>query len=1031
MSDFDLDAVRARLATRDGADYWRSLDELAGNAEFQEWLHREFPEGASEWLNGSNRRQFLKLMGASMALAGLTACTKQPPEKIVPYVKQPEQIVPGRPLFFATAMPLRGRGIGLLVESHMGRPTKIEGNPDHPASLGATDIYAQASVLALYDPDRSRTITYLGEIRPWGSFLEAARSIADAKKGQRGAGFRLLTQTVSSPTLAGQMRDLQQEMPEIGWHQYEPVNGDNVRAGAVLAFGEPVDTHYRFEDAWVVLSLEADFLGQGSASLRHARGFAAARRPADARAEMNRLYVVESTPSTTGAVADHRLPLRASGIEAFARAVAAGLGVAGAGGDARRLPAPARTWIGPLVKDLQQHRGATIVVAGDAQPPVVHALAHAMNLALGNAGNTVVYTEPIEANPVDHQQSIRQLGEDIDAGRVDTLMILGGNPVYDAPADLDFAGRIAKVGLRIYLGLHHNETAAACQWHLPEAHDLESWSDVRASDGTVTIIQPLIAPLYAGRTAHEMVGAFSSRPGRSSYEIVREYWSRRMAAPTSSARAPTRAPTPGQPQSAPATPGGSEFERFWRKALHDGVVTGTAAAAKTVSLKTAAWPIAPAAPPGPGGRGLEIVFRPDPTIYDGRFANNAWLQELPKALTTLTWDNVALVSPATAQRLGLETGDLVELRYRRRSVRAPVWVMPGQAPESVTVFLGYGRTRAGAVGNNLGYNAYVLRTASQPWFDQGLEVVKTGRKYTLAARQHHQMMEGRHLVRSGTAEEYRKNPAFARDMQEEPPRALTMYPEHKYDGYKWGMAIDLNSCVGCNACVIACQAENNIPVVGKDQVARGHEMHWLRLDRYYQGTNLDNPETFFQPVPCMHCENAPCEVVCPVGATVHSPEGINDMVYNRCVGTRYCSNNCPYKVRRFNFLLYTDWNTPSLKMVRNPDVTVRSRGVMEKCTFCIQRVSAAKIEAEKAARAVRDGEVLTACQAVCPTGAIVFGDLNDKQSRVAKLKAEPREYSLLGELNTRPRTSYLAKLRNPNPELPADAGDGAEPERSR
>lgn len=995
----DLAAIRARLAGMRGKQYWRSLEELAETEDFREFLHREFPRQASTWTDPVGRRAFLKLMGASLALAGLSACTRQPDEKIVPYVRAPEEIVPGKPLFFATAMPLGGIATGLLVESHMGRPTKIEGNPKHPASLGATDAFAQASVLTLYDPDRSQVVTNAGRISTWDAFLATLSTDLEAQRLSLGAGLRVLTETVTSPTLASQLWALLAKFPKAEWHQYEPAGRDAARAGARLAFGEYVDTHYRFDRADVILALDADFLSCGPGILRYAREFAAKRRVRARQTQMNRLYAVESTPSITGAMADHRLPLRAGQIEGFARAVAEGLGVQGAA-SAETTPTPVDAkWIAALVRDLQRHRGSSIIVAGDQQAPIVHALAHAMNHSLGNVGTTVIHTAPVEANPVNQAESLRDLVRDMDAGRVELLFILGGNPVYTAPTDLSFAKHLSKVRLRIHLSLYDDETSALCHWHIPETHYLESWGDARAYDGTVTIIQPLIAPLYNGKSAHDLLAVLMGQTGRSSYDTVRDYWK-------------------GQH-------GPKDFELFWRKALHDGLVPGTILPPKVVTLKKglgldgravnetgAAKPV----PPAGSDRGLEIAFRPDPTIFDGRFANNGWLQELPKPLTKLTWDNTALISPATAQRLGLSNEELVELRYLGRAIRAPIWIMPGHAEDSVTVHLGYGRTRAGRVGTGAGFNAYAIRTASAPWFGPGLEIRNTGERYPLASTQHQHSMEGRHLVRVGTIEQFREEPDFVHEMAHEPSAALTLYPQHKYEGYAWGMAIDVNACIGCNACVVACQAENNIPIVGKTEVARGRAMHWLRIDRYHEG-HLDNPATYHQPLLCMHCENAPCEVVCPVAATVHSNEGLNEMIYNRCVGTRYCANNCPYKVRRFNFLQYADYDTPSLKLLRNPNVTVRTRGVMEKCTYCVQRISAARIQAKKEDRQIRDGEIVTACQAACPTEAIVFGNINDPNSRVSRLKAEPLNYSLLAELNTRPRTTYLARLRNPNPEI--------------
>jgi MoCo/4Fe-4S cofactor protein with predicted Tat translocation signal len=1017
----DVEEVRARLREARGLEYWRSLDEIADTEEFRELIHREFPQGATGLLDPLGRRDLLKLMGASLALAGVTACTRQPPEKIIPYVKQPEELVPGKPLYFATSATLGGYATGLLVESHEGRPTKIEGNPDHPASLGATDVFAQASVLGLYDPDRSQTITYLGEIQPWNSFTSAMQSAAEAKRGTQGAGLRILTGTVTSPTLASQLQQVLNELPSARWHQWEPVSRDSVRVGAKLAFGEVVDTQYRFDQARVILALDSDFLFWGPGAVRHAREFVDLRR-APTPGQMNRLYVVEGAVSITGQMADHRLPLKASEIEAFAHEVAVRLGVAGVPQDPSRLEwlraaHPAlrlEQWIPALVADLQRHPGASLVIVGDTQPATLHALAHAINDKLGNVGKTLIYTEPVEQNPVNQLDSLRQLAEDMEAGKVDLLFVLGSDPVQTAPADLRFADRMSKVALRVHLGLYHDETGALCHWHVPQAHELESWSDARAYDGTIGLIQPLIAPLYDGKSAHEVVGLFTKTTGQSGYDTIRAYWKA------------------WYDQKQP----GYDFEAFWRRVLHDGVVADTAAAPKIPSLGALTFPAVRPAPAGAGGRGaggLEIAFRPDYSVFDGRFANNGWLQELPRPHTKLTWDNAAIIGPATAERLGLANDDVIELRYRGRVVSAPVWVLPGQPHDSVLVHLGYGRLRGGQVAERVGFDAYAIRTSAATWFDSGLEIGKTGQRHHLVSTQLEQMMEGRHQVRSATLDQYSRDPGFAHAGVEAPRSDDTLYTPKQYTprdstGYAWGMAIDLNACIGCNACVVACNAENNIAVVGKDQVSRGRKMHWIRIDRYYLG-HPDNPIAFNQPVPCQQCENAPCELVCPVGATSHSAEGLNDMVYNRCVGTRYCSNNCPYKVRRFNFLLYQDWYTPSLKLMRNPDVTVRSRGVMEKCTYCVQRINTAKIGAEKEDRKVRDGDILTACQAACPAQAIVFGDINDPNSRVAKLKAGPRNYGLLEDLNTRPRTTYLAAVRNPNPEIPSDLGSGLDPAR--
>ena len=987
----DLGAARDQIAGTKGPEYWRSLEELAGSPDFQEMLHREFPKGASEWLDEVSRRGFLKLMGASLAMAGMTACTKQPLEPIVPYVRQPEEVVPGRPLFFATAFTLSGYASPILVESHLYRPTKVEGNDRHPASLGGTDIFSQASILGMYDPDRSQTLTYLGDVRTWGDLVNALRVPLTVQKGLQGAGIRILTPTVSSPTLADQLRSLLKAYPEAKWHVYEPVNRDNVLEGAKLAFGQPVETQYKLENADVILSLDADFLYAGFPGFeRYARDFAKRRNPDSG--EMNRLYVVESTPSSTGAKADHRLPVRAVEIESFARALDMMLGDDIDPGMVREGQ---RKFLDVLVKDLKSHRGSSVVVAGDHQPAVVHAFVHTINQALGNIGRTVFYTDPVDANPVNQTQSLKDLVADMRSAKVDVLIILGGNPAYDAPADLGFADALKSpsVPFRVHLGLYQNETAELCQWHVNEAHYLEAWGDARAYDGTVSIVQPLIAPLYDGKSACELVAMLSGQPQTKGHEIVQAYWK--------------------------AQHSGADFDTFWRKSLHDGWIEGTTFAPRQAGLKTAGLP----ATPPPDEKAIEINFRRDPSIYDGQFSNNGWLQELPKPMNKLTWDNPVLMGPAMAERMGIKTEDLVELELNGKKVTAPVWVQVGHPDNSATVFLGYGRRRAGRVGTGAGFDMYQLRFSATPWFTSGVAIRKAGGTYKLASTQGYQTMDTptgtRPLVRSASLEEYRKEPEFAKE--EEPPKELTLYKPYPYasEPYAWGMTIDMNSCVGCNNCIVACQSENNIPVVGKEQTVLGRHMHWLRVDSYYQGDRA-NPKAYFQPVPCQQCENAPCEVVCPVGATVHSSEGLNDMVYNRCVGTRYCSDNCPYKVRRFNFLLFQDWETPQLKMMRNPDVSVRSRGVMEKCTYCVQRINQHRIDSERDDRKIQDGELQTACQQSCPADAIVFGNINDPNSRVSKLKAGARNYSLLGDLNTRPRTTYLADIRNPNPELEAE-----------
>ncbi|HZT42118.1 MAG TPA: TAT-variant-translocated molybdopterin oxidoreductase [Chthonomonadaceae bacterium] len=1035
----DLKEVRAKLEGKRGPQYWRCLEELAETEEFQEFLLDEFPQQARGLMPEMDRRKFLMLSAASLALAGLSGCRFLPARKIVPYVQRPDEIIPGKPLFYASVHPFNGDAIGIIVTSHEGRPTKIEGNPDHPASLGATDAITQASILNLYDPDRAQNVTNLGQISTWDDFLKAARDTLARPGG--GAGLRILTGNVTSPTLADQIATLTGRYPGTKWHQYEPVNRDNVYAGTRLLFGAPLNPVYRFDRANVILSLDSNFLLSMPGHVRYAHDFGNARRVRSkavstnqpAHNTMNRLYAIDSMPNITGAMADHRIPVRASEVEAVAFALAQQLGVAGVTAPG---PLPASVppqWLSGLVQDLQANRGACVVVPGDHQSPAVHALAHAMNAALGAAGTTVVYTDPVEISPADNMASLRDLVNDMQAGKVTMLLIIGGNPVYDAPVDLNFKDQLTKVPLTAHLGLFDDETSARCRWHLPETHYLEAWSDARAFDGTTSIVQPLIAPLYDNRSAHEVLSELTDTPG-TSLDIVQGYWRRTRPSPT--------------------------FDAFWEKVVHDGLIPGTALPARTPAAGRAAA-ITPS-PPSPsigGGAGgeYEIAFMPDPTIWDGRFANNGWLQELPKTLSRLVWDNAAFMSFATAEALHLTTEDMVALNYRGQTLPVAVYAMPGHPDNAVTISLGYGRERGGRNAEEAGFNAYALRTSDAPWFGPGLSITKTGGRYFLVGSHMRNSinMAGRDPVQHATLQDFIKNPDFVRNDAEvhDPPLDESFYGdahthEHKYEGfgtYAWGMSIDNNVCIGCNACVVACQAENNIPVVGKDQVSRGREMHWLRIDRYF-GTGrsntdyLANPRTYFQPIPCMHCELAPCEPVCPVAATVHSAEGLNMMVYNRCVGTRYCSNNCPYKVRRFNFYKYAagqpnrmpgNFDLPTIQLVANPEVTIRGRGVMEKCSYCVQRIDMARIEAKKAddgaGREIQDGEVLTACQQACPTNAIVFGNIKDANSQVKKLKDEPQDYSLLGELNTRPRTTYLAKFTNPNTAIdPADSAEAEE-----
>jgi molybdopterin-containing oxidoreductase family iron-sulfur binding subunit len=1018
----DLDAVRQKLSQARGPRYWRTLEELADQEAFGEMLEREFPRQASEWVDPVSRRGFLKLAGASLALAGLAGCTKQPLEQILPYVRQPEDLIPGKPIYYATAMPFAGYAHPLLVETHEFRPTKVEGNPNHEACLGSSDLFAQASILDLYDPDRTIGITYKGEPRPWAEFLGSVRGVVQFHKTNKGAGLRFLTGATSSPTLGSQMKAIQQIFPESKWHRWEPLHRDTARAGAKLAFGANYDAVYKFDAADIVVSLDGDFLS-GSwfpGFVRYARDFMARRK--DPAKGMNRLYVAESSPTTTGAKADSKIVARHIEIDRIARALAAKLGVPGA--SAEHLEGDHQKWVDAAAADLTQHKGKCVVVPGVFQSDAVNAIAHAINAHLGNVGQTVTYIDPVEIDPVDNAQSIRELADDMRAGKVETLVIMGSNPVYHAPADVDFEKALAALAEKgktvIHLSNYKNETSDYVTWEVPETHYLEAWSDGRAYDGTATIIQPMIAPLYDGKSAHEIAAIFTDQPGTSGYDLVRSYW---------------RSQHPGD-----------DFETWWRRSVHDGYISGSAFPAKQVPAKLGALPAVVDA------GGVECIFRPDPTIYDGSFANNGWLQETPKPLSRTTWDNVVLISPAMAHRMGflemegekVEDSDppkninkdhqsdalnVIEITVNGRQVTAPAWAQPGHPDNSITLFFGYGRKKAGRVAMDSdknsdkpdprGYDAYSVRTTAAAYVNSG-DVKGTGKYSDVAVTQGHFTMDNREPVKAATLAKFQKDPGFAREGEPAPTKNESLYPDFRdldwYKKYAWGMAIDLNSCIGCQACSVACYAENNISVVGKEQVQRGREMMWIRIDTYYEG-DAANPNVYFQPLTCMQCENAPCEPVCPVGATVHSTEGLNDMVYNRCVGTRYCSNNCPYKVRRFNFLLFADFDSPSRKLGRNPDVTVRSRGVMEKCTYCVQRINAARINAEKQDRAIRDGEIKTACEQACPTQAIVFGNIADPNSRVSKMKAQERDYALLAELNTRPRTTYIAAVSNPSPDL--------------
>lgn len=1027
----------ARAEKQSGPVYWRSLSELAGTKEVDTFVHREFPSQAHALLDPVSRRNFLRVMGASMMLGGLAqSCARQPSEQILPYVKPPEYTLPGRATFYATALTVaQGFGMGVVATVFEGRPTHLSGLPEHPASLGGITPQVQAQILSLYDPDRLDAILENGTISTYGRFVSEVAKLMESLDATEGEGLRILTESVTSPTLAWQLDKVRALYPSVQWHQWEPVNRDSARAGAELAFGRAVETRYNFREARAIVALDAQFLCVGPAQARYSRDFAYSR-DVDQHADwMSRLYVAESTPSLVGATADHKISVRYPDVETLARLIARGVGVQ-VEVNAEAEAAIDKKFVEAIVKDLTENKGLAVVVPGEQQPAVVHALAHAINAAVGatapvaeGAAALVEYTDPVEAEPVNQLDSLKTLVQDMNDGKVKALVILGGNPVYNAPADLDFLAALQKVGTRIMLTNEVNETSWWCHWQIPMAHQLESWSDIRSYDGMISIVQPLISPMRGGRTAHEILAILTGEEKLTSHDVVQAYWT--------------------------ANRGADGFDKFWQDALMRGFAMRELLPLASNRLRVK----------GDFGahnyvarNGLDVVFSPDPSVGDGSMANNGWLQELPKPLTHLTWDNAVLIHPKTATQLGLNHEELVNIEYNGRTVQGAVMYAFGHPRDAITVHTGYGRTRCGHVGENRGFNAYALQTSESPWFGTGAKLTSGGSTYRLATTDEHwqieqsmitqgQKAEDRHLVREGSFALWKEESDFAQHMgHHEPDYEFTLYEPKEKDytdpkvqldgkaGHRWAMTIDLNKCHGCSACVTACMSENNIPIVGKDQVLMGREMLWIRVDRYYRGNTEDefygNPEVSFQPMTCQQCENAPCEPVCPVGATMHSDEGLNDMVYNRCIGTRYCANNCPYKVRRFNFFHYQireGQDAPSLKMMRNPNVTVRSRGVMEKCTYCVQRINIARIDSKRrdiererigeGVRGIEDGTIQTACQQACPSGAILFGDLSDGNSAVAKSKQNPRNYGVIADIGTRPRTTYLAKLRNPSPLL--------------
>jgi MoCo/4Fe-4S cofactor protein with predicted Tat translocation signal len=989
------------------APIWRGEDQLNNTEVFQENRHREFPVDASVLEDPISRRTFLKLMGASAALAGLAGCSfRRPVKTVYPYVKTPEDLIPGKTVYYATSMAIGEDVVGVLAESFEGRPIKLEGNPSHDSSRGFIKPWHQASVLELYDPDRLKSITHKQQPSGAEALEKWLVDSVETYKKSAGEGLYILTEAQMSPTFYRAVAAFQKKYPKAVVSRFEPINEDSVREGLFRISGQHLRPRYDFEKADVVVSFGSDFLGTDLGNLLYTNQFSKRRDPDSGN--MNRLYAVESRFSITGTKADHRIPLKPSQVEAAVFQLAVALRAKGVSSSIlSSVSAPSaplsEKYIDAIVDDLLNNKGQSVLVGGAQLSPSANAILFVLNQALGNEGRTVFADAvPFAASSMNQkssQHSIRDLAADLDKGRVQTLLILGGNPVYSAPADLDFAKKITKAKQSFHLTLFENETTALCGWAVPRSHYLESWSDTQSLDGVQAIVQPLIEPLYTSFQDSAILASFLESQDKP-YEWVRETWM------------------------------SGKGEDGWKKALHEGIF-GSVSSVKSVAVKDNGFSAHLQAPKASSS--IELVLTPSYALFDGRFANNGWLQELPDPITKLTWDNALLLNKKTATSLGVKSNDMVSISAGNLTVDSVVFVVPGQAEQSASLSLGFGRDKVGRVGGNTGFNGYALSSTASPYFSS-VAIKSSGKTYKLATTQEHWELEERPVYRHTNVDDYKKRPHAIKEMVEHPP-LVSSWEEKKYtEGPQWGMVIDLSKCTGCNGCITACQSENNIPIVGKKEVMNSREMHWIRVDRYFIGDDT-NPEMVHQPMTCLQCEMAPCEQVCPVAATVHSEEGLNEMTYNRCVGTRYCANNCPAKVRRFNFFDFHQRNPQSVPKERihffdyvkepdktvqmqfNPDVTVRMRGVMEKCTYCIQRINEVKFHARNDDRPVRDGEIKTACQQTCPAEAIVFGDILDPNSKVSALKNHHRDYHVLAELNLKPRTSYLAGIRNPHPRL--------------